>query len=268
MSTALSDIVPVLESIAPLRYAEDWDNVGLLVEPSRDGHAVHRVLLTIDLGEDVLEEAAERGAELVIAYHPPIFSGLKRLTQTHAGERVIVAALRGGIAVYSPHTALVAAPGGVNDWLADALGPGERAPLVPASDGAPGVGIGRSALLNDPLTLDVLVARVKAHLGLSFVRVAAAREHELGKPICRAAVCAGAGGSLFERLREPELYLTGEMRHHDVRSKVAAGASVILCDHTNTERGYLPLLARRIAERIPSVDVTVSSRDRDPLAVV
>ena len=54
----------------------------------------------------------------------------------------------------------------------------------------------------------------------------------------------------------------------DVRSKVAAGASVILCDHTNTERGYLPLLARRIAERIPSVDVTVSSRDRDPLAVV
>lgn len=267
MSTPLSQILPVLEHLAPLRHAETWDNVGLLIEPRRDDHPVSRVLLTIDLGEDVLDEAAERGAELIVAYHPPIFSGLKRLTRSGAGERVVIDALRAGIAVYSPHTALDAAPGGVNDWLADALGPGQRAPLAPsADDGA--YGMGRQLTLAQPLELGALVAQVKAHLGLAHVRVAAAVAHAQGARIGCAAVCAGAGGSLFAPLAGPELYLTGEMRHHDVRAKVAAGASVILCDHTNTERGYLPTLARRLGERVPTIDVTISERDRDPLEVV
>jgi len=268
MSTPLSEIVPVLEALAPLRYAESWDNVGLLVEPRREEHPVNRVILTIDLGEDVLEEAAERGAELVVAYHPPIFSGVKRLTLATASERVVLAAVRAGIAVYSPHTALDAAPGGVNDWLADALGPGVRAPLVPATDGRPDTGMGRSVKLDALTSLDALVARVKTHLGLTHLRVASAAEHDAGRAIERVAVCAGAGGSLFAPLTEPELYLTGEMRHHDVRAKVSAGASVILCDHTNTERGFLPRFARRLAERVPSIDVTVAARDRDPLRVV
>ncbi|MBK8996814.1 MAG: Nif3-like dinuclear metal center hexameric protein [Myxococcales bacterium] len=268
MSTPLWQIIPVLEALAPLRYAEEWDNVGLLIEPRREEHPVNRVLLTIDLGEDVLDEAAERGAELIVAYHPPIFSGVKRLTRASAAERVVVEALRAGIAVYSPHTALDASPGGVNDWLADALGPGEREPLAPASDGSPGTGMGRSVTLKAPLTLDAIVARVKDHLGLTHVRVASSPRHDAGGTIARVAVCAGAGGALFAPLAGPELYLTGEMRHHDVRAKVSAGASVILCDHTNTERGFLPSFARRLAERVPSIDVTVSARDRDPLRVV
>jgi putative NIF3 family GTP cyclohydrolase 1 type 2 len=80
-------------------------------------------------------------------------------------------------------------------------------------------------------------------------------------------VCAGAGGSLFAPLFGPDLFLTGEMRHHDVRAKVEAGASVILCDHTNTERGYLPALARRVGALCPDVVVAISSEDRDPLVV-
>lgn len=268
MSTPLSQIVPVLEALAPLRYAEEWDNVGLLIEPRREEHPVNRVMMTIDLGEDVLEEAAERGAELIVAYHPPIFGGLRRLTRATPAERVVVEALRSGIAVYSPHTALDAAPGGVNDWLADALGEGQRAPLVPAADGSAGCGMGRSVTLATPLSLDAIVAQVKDHLGLRYVRVASASRHDGGGPISRVAVCAGSGGAVFEGQREPELFVTGELRHHDVRAKVAAGASVILCDHTNTERGFLPAFARRLAERVPSIDVIVSARDRDPLRVV
>lgn len=268
MSTPLSQIVPVLEALAPLRYAESWDNVGLLLEPHHDDHPVNRVLLTIDLGEDVLDEAEERGAELVIAYHPPIFAGLKRLTQGTAGERVLIEALRSGIAVYSPHTALDAAPRGVNDWLAQALGEGARAPLVPAADGSADTGMGRSVVLATALGLNAIVARVKAHLGLAHLRVASAPKHDEGALITHAAVCAGAGGSLFAPLHGPELYLTGEMRHHDVRAKVTAGASVILCDHTNTERGFLPTFARQLAQQLPALDVVVSARDRDPLRVV
>ncbi|MCA9639794.1 MAG: Nif3-like dinuclear metal center hexameric protein, partial [Myxococcales bacterium] len=128
MATSLRDVVRVLEALAPTRFAEDWDNVGLLVEPP-DVRTVSQVLFTIDLTEPVFAEALSLGAELIVAYHPPIFRGLKRLTQHTPLERVVTQALSEGIAIYSPHTAVDAAPGGVNDWLCDVLGAGEQRPI-------------------------------------------------------------------------------------------------------------------------------------------
>jgi dinuclear metal center YbgI/SA1388 family protein len=121
----VSDLVALLEAIAPTRYAESWDNVGLLAgDPKAE---VKRVLLTIDCTDAVLDEAEGAPGTTVVAYHPPIFQPLKRVT---AGS-VVFRALRAGIALYSPHTALDVAPGGTNDVLADALGLEERAPLRP-----------------------------------------------------------------------------------------------------------------------------------------
>ncbi|MEZ4370660.1 MAG: Nif3-like dinuclear metal center hexameric protein [Polyangiaceae bacterium] len=380
MSKSLAEVVRVLERLAPTRFAEDWDNVGLLVEPT-DARPVTQVLFTIDLTEPVFAEALSLGAELIVAYHPPIFRGLKRLTQRTPIERVVTQALAENIAIYSPHTALDAAPGGVNDWLCDVLGAGEQRPIqqtleldpeqalklvtfIPTqhaeglrlalgragaghignyfecafsspghgsfrpAEGAnpyigtlgetetveelrvemvcarkhlavvsealrqahpyeepawevyaleprprPGSGMGRLHELSKPATLAELVNRVKVGLGLEHIRVAASAAHRAGQPISRAAVCAGAGGSLFEKLSSgshggPELFFTGEMRHHDVLARVASGSSVILCDHTNTERGYLPHLAQRVRETLPDLELVVSQRDRDPLEVV
>lgn len=269
MKCSMDDVVAVLGQIAPLELAAGWDNVGLLIEAAPREEAVGAALLTIDLTEPVLAEARALGVGLVVAYHPPIFSGLKRLTRAGAGERVVLDAVRAGISVYSPHTALDAAAGGLNDWLAEAVGPGRRRAIEPGPDPArDDVGLGRVVALDAPLGLDDLVAHVKAHLGLDHVRVAAAARHEAGEPIGTAAVCAGAGGSVFESLADVDLLLTGEMRHHDVLARVARGTTVILTDHTNTERGYLPHLADRLrAETGHTLTVHVSTTDRDPLAV-
>lgn len=122
----LETIVQELEAIAPARYAEDWDNVGLLTgDPNQD---VSRTLLTIDYTAEVAEEGRSLGCELVVAYHPPIFKPIKRLT---AGS-VIFDAIRRGVAIYSPHTALDVAEGGTNDVLCDVLGVNRRRPLKPA----------------------------------------------------------------------------------------------------------------------------------------
>lgn len=120
----LRSLVGHLEAIAPSSQAESWDNVGLLVEPSGNP-TISCVLLTIDLTEQVLNEAQELGAGLVISYHPLIFHPLKRLTQQSVKERIVVRALESGVAVYSPHTALDCMEGGVNDWLLTGLGEGE-----------------------------------------------------------------------------------------------------------------------------------------------
>lgn len=280
MPLPLASVVAALEALAPLGLAASWDNVGLLLEPApgRDD-VVRRVLLTIDLGERELDEAVAGGCELVVAYHPPIFQPLPRLTRGSATERVVLCAVAHGIAVYSPHTALDAVPGGVNDWLLTAFGDRVRdvralAPApdpagAPAAGGAAPAGAGRLASLVPPLGIEAAVTAVKRHLGLERVRLAAAPRHAAGEPIRSVAVCPGAGGSLFADVRGADLLWTGELRHHDVRAHNAAGASVILCDHTNTERGYLPLLAERLRERLGNaVEVVLSARDRDPLDVV
>jgi dinuclear metal center YbgI/SA1388 family protein len=257
-----------LEDFAPLRFAEPWDNVGLLLEPEPLANAsVQRALLTIDLTDEVVAEAQQLGVELVIAYHPPIFSGLKRLRSSQPGERVVLACARHGISVFSPHTALDAAPDGVNAWLLDAFAAGLRAPCISHPQDVR-FGQGRSVVLEQPLSLSHAVERVKQHLGLSHVRISSAPEHAQGTPIRRVAVCAGAGGAVFEKLSGYDLYVTGEMRHHDVRERAASGVSVILCEHTHTERGFLPVFAQRLRIALPGVTFEVSSCDRDPLSIV
>ena len=128
----LNDAVEVLRSLAPERLSEDWDNVGLLVgDPS---WRLRRALLCIDLTESVLAEAIEQKADLIVAYHPPIFSALPALTSADLKQRIILAAASRRIAIYSPHTALDSAPAGVNDWLAQGIGPGVIRALRPLRD--------------------------------------------------------------------------------------------------------------------------------------
>jgi len=228
-----------------------------------------RVLLTIDLTEEVVSEAERRGASLIIAYHPPLFGGLKRLRASVPSERVAVRCLMSGISVYSPHTALDAAPDGVNDWLLAPFGRGERGPCVP-SPLDPRFGQGRFVELLEPISLRAALEAVKRHLGLSHVRLSTALAHtDVERPIRRVAVCAGAGGSVFEKLTGYDLFITGELRHHDVRERAASGTSVILCDHTNTERGFLPVFAERLRRLLGSeISFDIASCDRDPLSVV
>jgi len=126
----LREVLAACQALAPHRLAEPWDQVGLHVgDPDR---SVTRALLCIDLTQAVLEEAITQRARLVVAYHPPIFTPMTRLTTRDPKQRIILLAARKGIAIYSPHTALDAAEGGVNDWLASGLGEGEVRTIKPA----------------------------------------------------------------------------------------------------------------------------------------
>ncbi len=115
--SSVGRLIEVMEAIAPARLAEEWDNVGLLVGDAGAG-IDGPVLLTIDLNEAVAHEALEREAGAIVAYHPPIFKPVRRLTAA-PGEhgRVLLPLIAHGVAIHSPHTALDAAEAGVNDWL-------------------------------------------------------------------------------------------------------------------------------------------------------
>ena len=269
MSTDLTSLIAALKAIAPIQLAADWDNVGLLVEAAPN-RKIQKVFFCIDLTHAVLDEAIETKADVIVAYHPPIFGGVKRLTRRSPGQHLLIRLIESGISVWSPHTALDAAKDGLCDWLLDGAGEMKERQIIepcPADMENLEVGMGRTGRLQTPIALPEMVERIKDFLALDNVRLATATRHAEGKAIKRVSVCPGAGGSLFSKVRFTDLLITGEMRHHDVLGKLSAGSSVILTDHTNTERGYLPILAKRVSQAI-EVETIVSKIDADPLVVV
>ncbi|MCL2701358.1 MAG: Nif3-like dinuclear metal center hexameric protein [Phycisphaerae bacterium] len=129
----IQNVELAMNAIAPPSLAADWDNVGLLIGDRTA--SLKKVLLCIDLTQAVLAEAIAAGAQAVIAYHPPIFKPLAAITAQ--ATPVVHQAIRAGLAVYSPHTALDVVPGGTNDVLADVLGLCETTPLEPSAEVGP-----------------------------------------------------------------------------------------------------------------------------------
>jgi putative NIF3 family GTP cyclohydrolase 1 type 2 len=191
--------------------------------------------------------------------------------------------------------------GGINDWLASALEVDNKKPSVKLINSNPATdslgGLGRIAELHEPLPLSKLQELIRSHLKLSqgALQVAYGSTEGSERLIKTVAMCAGGGASVLKGV-DADLYWTGEMAHvrvssislpvchsltpsqHDVLAAVAAGRDVILCGHTNTERGYLPTLASKLTATLKEDNiatsmgtepiVNVSQSDRHPLDFV
>lgn len=255
MTVQARDVLAALDALVPMRLAEAWDNVGLLLGDA--AAEITGITMTIDLTPEVALEAVESGANLIIAYHPPIFRPQKTIL---AGDLAYLA-LHHRLVVLSPHTAFDAARGGTCDVMAERLGLLGLDPLI---EKEPGIGAGRMGLLEPVLDADAFVAHVKRAFAVDSVLVCgSARE------VRRVAVCAGAGGGLLDRVLADgspriDAYVTGELSHHDALRVTRAGRLAVLLRHSVSERPALDSLRVRLAESLP-VPVTVSGRDHDPL---
>ena len=127
----VQDIINHLHDLAPLAYAEDFDNVGLLV--GNKNQSVSGILVTLDTLEAVIDEAIENNCNLIVSFHPIIFKGLKKLTGKTYVERVVIKAIQNNIAIFSIHTALDNAIEGVNSIICDQLGLINKKILIPQS---------------------------------------------------------------------------------------------------------------------------------------
>nr|ADD37942.1 NIF3-like protein 1 [Lepeophtheirus salmonis] len=335
----LKSVLSRLEKFAPSSLAEGWDNVGLLIQPGNTEKQIKYVMLTNDLTENVLEEAIEQKADMIISYHPPIFKPLRRITQSSWKERITGVCLENEIALYSPHTAYDKIVGGVNDWLISPYGPNLPVPIspegsqvilviseIPEKDysvlkslmivssldvtevnsstlkirfaegkfvdvikkiqdydhkltkqmsietGASDEGAGRFSKLKQKISLEEAVKLTKSHLGLSHVRLAIASGRTKDSSVSSVAVCAGSGSSVLASAPFADLWVTGEMSHHEVLDAVHKGQSVILCEHSNSERGYLSNLVKQFKNDLfkdeNEISFFLSKKDKDPLEIV
>ncbi|KAI0375451.1 NGG1p interacting factor 3 [Pilatotrama ljubarskyi] len=278
----------IMGRIAPLHLAEKWDNVGLILEAPHVRPHAKRILLTIDLTPAVVEEALSTPTSLIISYHPPIFKPLTSITLSNPLQASLLRCAAAGISVYTPHTALDSVTDGINDWLCTKVaGPlrdinwtarfiGQEFP-----DGLGGVG--RIVTLKQPMELKMLQFNIRTELELKHIQVAYAKPEREKTMVSTIAICAGSGGSMLLGV-DADVYFTGEMSHHEVLAAVQSGHNVILCGHTNTERGFLPWLAKDIeefiqeeieqptdpaeAELLKGLEIVVSQKDEHPLVTV
>lgn len=243
MKVKVSDIVSMLNEIAPFETAEPWDNVGLLVG-STDS-AVTNILTALDVTPQVISEAKKLGAQMIVTHHPLIFAPRKRVTDEDPQGRMILDLAREEIALASIHTNYDIAAGGVNDALMHAIG----------MMNVTGEGLIRVADLAEGVTLDGLSVQVQQKLH-TVARTYGAHN----RPLKRLACCSGAGTDYMDLARAAgaDVFLTGEVKHHQALEAMGEGMSIIEAGHYETENPAMEVLSNALQNRCNALEYRVS----------
>lgn len=209
---------------------------------------------------------------------PFIFSGLKAITTNDPQQATLLRLAQAGIAVYCPHTAVDAAPHGLNTWLADIVsGPhaSERSVAVPCSGsgGSGGGGYGSLGTFAAPVPLVEILKRLAAQLGgLRHIMVATPVGGTVRDTAVRSfGVCAGSGYDVLKKA-DVDLLVTGETSHHSALRAIQQGRTLVQVFHSNSERGYLRTVLRAALEQelraaVPEALVVLSEFDKDPFSI-
>ncbi len=237
----IKEIYDFLNKIAPFETAAQWDNTGLSVGSL--GKEVDKVILSLDVTNDVIKRAEETGVQLVLTHHPMIFDGVKIIEE----DSLVYKAVKSGITFISSHTCLDKAVGGVNDCLANAVG----IKNLRCSEIDEFLKIGETK----PLSAEDFAKKIKDVLGgkVSFT--------DSGKIIRRVALCSGSGGDLiYAAVREgADALLTGEAKHHEMLASKEIGVSVFAAGHYETENIVLDYLKKSLESEFEGLQVEIYS---------
>ena len=257
--TTVQDILTFLEDFAPPALAESWDNVGLLAGDR--AQAVSGVLCALDVTEQVVDEAAAAGAQLIVAHHPAIFTSVSRVTADDATGRVLRAAIRQDIALFCMHTNADCAEGGVNDALAAALRLTDVRHMGAGENGM----LGRVGELPCEMQPQEFARYVKACLQAGGVRFC-----DGGQTIRRVAVGGGACGKLMDHALDKgaQAFVIGDCSYDLMQRAQSLGLTLVDAGHFPTENPMTAVFAGRIAAAFPALSVTVSARHTDCIEFV
>ena len=242
----VGEVTSLLRRIAPNELAESWDSNQLICgDPDQP---VRKVLLAVDPLSAVVDEAIDKGVDMVITHHPLFLRGTDHLSATTSKGRSVHRLIRAGIALANAHTSWDSAHGGVADALATAVGLRQTTVLCPNQEDA-SVGIGRVGDLEEPTTLRAFAEQVAGALPDSVPGLLIGGD--LDAEVSRVAVSGGSGDSLLGAARAAgaDVFLTADLRHHPATDHLAEGRPYLLCGtHWATEWVGLEPLATRLEE--------------------
>lgn len=237
------DITNAIEEFAPLSLQEKWDNSGLVIGSPED--TVTGVMVGFDCTEELIEEALQKGCNMVVTHHPLIFKGVTSINAKDPVGAAIIAAVKGGVAVYAAHTSADKVIQGVSGDMARKLGLVNVQILEPDGEGT---GLGCIGDFPQPLTADEALAAVKGAFGLKLIR----HSRPVEGRISRVAVLGGSGGSDIEEAVRAgaQLYITADVSYH--KFFTPEGFMVMDIGHFESEVGIVDIFLSEIRKKIPT----------------
>jgi dinuclear metal center YbgI/SA1388 family protein len=254
------DILTVLEAVAPPHLQESYDNAGLIVgDPAAE---LRGVLFCLDSTEAIVQEAIARDCNLIVAHHPIVFRGLKRLNGATYIERTVMEAVRKNVAIYAIHTNLDnVRRRGVNEKIAEKLGLTDTRLLAPRA-GDTETGAGLLGSLPAPMEEEAFLQHVKTALNTPCIRHTALR----GKTVRQVAVCGGAGSFLLpEALRAgADAFVSADFKYHEFFD---AEGRLIIADvgHYESEQFTIELLRDIVREKFPTFALHLTDQRTNPV---
>ena len=259
----VKNICNAIEAYAPLTLQEHYDNAGLQVgDPDS---VVSAVLLCLDVTEETVKEAKERRCNLIVSHHPLIFKGLKNLTGADQTQRIVIEALREGIAIYSAHTNLDSTVEGVSYEMAHLLNLKNLEVLVP-SEFDKKVGLGIIGYYDNPVPQLEFLRKVKETFSVKALRYSAQTQSLVVKKV---ALCGGSGSSFIGHAlaSKADAYLSGDFKYHDYTSY---GLDMLIADvgHHESELCSRRILSRIIREAYPDCVTYFAESETNPIKIL
>lgn len=250
------ELMERLEALTPASFAENWDNVGLLV--GRLEKEIGSVLLAVDVTQDVIRQAEAKGADLILSHHPMVFSALKRVTDEDFNGSRILRLAQDDICCYAMHTNFDVL--GMADAVADEMNLADREVLeVTCEDEIAPEGIGRVGSLPRQMTLRECALFIKETFQLPQVRIFG----EADRVIERAAVVPGSGKYYVKHALRAgaDVLITGDIGHHDGLDAMEQGLAVLDAGHFGLEKIFMPYMEAVLARELPELKVMMAVQD-------
>ncbi|MEX0380772.1 Nif3-like dinuclear metal center hexameric protein [Leuconostoc sp. MS02] len=220
------DLINKIDMFAPKSLAEAGDPVGLQI--GDPGQVVNRVMTVLDVRPAVVQEAIARHVNFIWAHHEVMFFPAKNLDLSIPQNKMYADLIKHNIVVYATHTNLDSAVGGMNDWLAEAIGMQHVIPIAANDDGV--TGLGRIGYLAHSMTVQAYAEKIRGVFGVKTVRIIA---NDLTRPIQKIAVLGGDGGKFWSiaQAAGADAYVTADVYYHVGHDILASDFVVIDPDH-------------------------------------
>ncbi|PRR83904.1 putative GTP cyclohydrolase 1 type 2 [Clostridium vincentii] len=260
MEINVRDIIREMEILAPPFLQESYDNVGLMV--GTEEKKVEKILLALDCTKDVIEEAKENNVDLIITHHPLIFRKPSRIISEDLQGWKIIELIKNDISIYSSHTNLDAAKGGINEELVKSLG-FKNSKLIDNKNikGYEEAGIGRIVELEEEILVEDLINLVKEKLLIKSLRAVVA-----DKGIKKIAFINGSGQDFFAKALDlgADCIITGDTTYHFALDYKEMGVTIIDAGHFSTEWIMFLKVMKKIEELFKDIEFIHSKVNKDP----
>ena len=244
----ISNVMEILNEWAPESDALEWDNVGLLVGSGED--ELTGILVALDVTAAIANEAKESGSNLIISHHPIIFNPLYSLRRDEYPASVIVQLIKNDLSLYTMHTNLDIAEGGVNETLAERLNLKQINPFDDSESGS----LGRVGELQSEIRLDDFLKELKSALNVESLTYRGDMSHMIKK----VALSSGAGGSFIETAikMNADIFVSSDLKHSNW---LEAGDQIVLVNagHFESEEVVLDTIIEKLGRRMDGVDISI-----------